>query len=84
MVTKSYGRENTWALGSCESKEAYRNNNVYTQECCFAPSEYDLKCKDSYGDGWHGGYLEIQGKKYCDDFLSGRLKNDQVTITGYL
>ena len=30
-----------------------------------------MDCKCSYGDGWHGGYLEINGVRYCDDFSSG-------------
>ena len=52
------------------------------QECCQAPGTYRLECKDRYSDGWHGGYLEIQGKKYCDDFLGGHLKTVQITIAG--
>ena len=85
VVTKKYGYENSWALGTCESKERYQSNKETTQECCQAPGTYELECKDSYGDGWHGGYLEIQGKKYCDDFQGGRgnhLKTVQVTIAG--
>ena len=30
-----------------------------------------MDCEDSYGDGWHGGYLKIHGVKYCDDFKDG-------------
>jgi len=26
---------------------------------------------DTYGDGWHGGYITINGNRYCDDFKSG-------------
>ena len=85
VVTKSYGWENTWALGACESKETYQSNKEMTQECCQAPGTYELECKDSHGDGWHGGYLEIQGKKYCEDFRGGHgnhVKKVQVTIAG--
>ena len=82
VVTKAWGGENSWALGTCESKGTYRNHKVTTQECCQAPGTYELQCKDSVGDGWHGGYLEIQGKKYCDDFRSGHLKTVQITIAG--
>ena len=83
VVTKSYGLENSWALGPCKSKETYQSNKEMTQECCQAPGTYELECKDGFGDGWHGGYLEIQGKKYCDDFLGGPgnyLKKVQVPI----
>ena len=90
LVTKNYGKENSWALGSCEStaklggSQEYGDNSEYTQECCQQPGTYELECKDTstYKDGWHGGYIEIQGQKYCDDSWSGSEKKDQVTITG--
>ena len=43
-----------------------------------------MECKDTstYKDGWHGGYIEIQGQKFCDDSWSGSEKKEQVTITG--
>ena len=53
-----------------------------TDECCQNPGTYELTCKDKYGDGWHGGYVEIQGKKYCEKFSNGKIKKKQVTITG--
>ena len=36
-----------------------------------------MQCKDSYGDGWHGGYIQIgsSATKLCSDFTSGRQKN---------
>ena len=53
-----------------------------TDECCQNPGTYELTCNCSYGDGWHGGYVEIQGKKYCEGFSGGYVKKEQVTITG--
>ena len=50
--------------------------------CCLLKGEHTLTCKDSYGDGWHGGYLEIGGKKYCKDFTAGREKTAKVHIKG--
>ena len=41
---------------------------------------YILKCKDSYGDGWNGGFIKIQGTKYCKNFNSGTEKAVNVTI----
>ena len=78
----SYDRGNSWTLGSCENEKSYGNGFQYTQECCQAPGAIELECKNSYGHGWNGGYLEIEGKKYCDDFASGKEKKEQVTITG--
>ena len=39
-------------------------------------------CKDSYGDGWNGGYIEIQGTRYCERFTSGREKAIEISIKG--
>ena len=48
----------------------YENNQEYNSECCMPKDkeEFEIQCVDVYGDGWHGGYLEINGVKYCDDF----------------
>ena len=42
-------------------------------DCSLVPGRYVLKCIDTYGDGWHGGYLVIGGTKYCESFRSGEL-----------
>ena len=83
MVTVSQGSEISWTLGSCKNEKIYGWYGAqYTQECCQAPGAIELECKDSSGDGWNGGYLEIEGNKYCDDFASGKEKKEQVTVTG--
>ena len=33
-------------------------------------TSYELKCEDDWGDGWNGGYIEIAGKRWCDDFTA--------------
>jgi len=81
IVTKSYGSENSWTFGSCSSSPfGYATNQVYTEKCCQPAGSYDFICKDSYGDGWHGGYIQIGGseEKLCLDFTSGGSK----TIVG--
>jgi hypothetical protein len=35
---------------------------------------------DSHGDGWNGGFIEIQGIPYCDNFASGSHQIIQITI----
>ena len=60
-------------MGSCSNGQEYGNRNTYTEECCQLAGDYQLVCKDSYGDGWHGGYIEILGVKYCQGFLDGDL-----------
>ena len=73
--TRSYGSETSWSIGNCQSEQAYGNHQQYSQECCLYGGDsgiYIVTCLDSYGDGWHGGYLEVNGKKYCEEFRSGR------------
>ena len=52
---------------------------VYIKQCCLPSGTHTLKCKDAWGDGWDGGYLEINGQKYCDNFNSNKHEED-ITI----
>ena len=77
-VTKDWGHEIEWNIGgathaSCENEQSYENDQEYTQQCCLPANatEFPITCKDTYGDGWHGGYLEINGETYCEDFSDG-------------
>jgi len=79
--TEAWGYENSYAIGTCVSKQSYQTRRNYVEECCLAPGTYNLDCKCTYGDGWHGGYLEIDGVKYCDDFRSGHKKTVSVGWT---
>ena len=75
--TERWGNEISYAIGTCASKRRYSNGRNYEEECCLAPGNYTLDCNDSWGDGWNGGYLEIDGKKYCDRFI-GRKESVNV------
>ena len=62
------------------------------EDCVIAPNDrrhssitkYKLICEDSYGDGWHGGHLIIQGTSYCHDFTTGFTNGNgkDLTING--
>ena len=80
-TTKTYGSDNSWSLGPCTSNRSYGNNQVYEQNCCMSNGNYSLTCKDSYKDGWHGGYIEIEGNRYCESFRSGHEKKVMVQVT---
>ena len=82
IVTKSYGRENTWTFGSCSSSQRYSSRREYIERCCLSSGEQTLTCKDGYGDGWHGGYIEIQGEKYCKNFRRGKQKKIGINVLG--
>ena len=70
-VTKAWGSEISWTVGECANNQQYASRRTYNQTCCLAEGEWPVTCSDSYGDGWHGGYLVIDGNKFCDDFTSG-------------
>ena len=84
-VTKDWGHEIEWNIGgsthaSYENEQRYENDQEYTQQCCLPKdqSEFAITCKDTYGDGWHGGYLEIEGEKYCEEFTNGDELSDTL------
>ena len=58
----------------------HESHNTHEAECCLPPGEYTLECKDSYGDGWHGGYITINGTEYCKNFNSSSLETHEILI----
>ena len=80
LITKSLAFENSWTLDSCQSKGGYANNNEYVEKCCLSPGSYILECKDSDGDGWHMGYIELDGTKYCESFTDGSKETNEITF----
>ena len=83
LTTAQYGFESSWSLGTCSSSQSYSSDEEYVEQCCLDVGVYTLKCLDQFGDGWHGGFIEIQATQYCEDFSSGNDKSIQVTIGKY-
>ena len=60
---------------------SYDENEEYNHECCLPRdvNEFTITCLaedttaagDEVAGGWNGGYIEINGGKYCDDFSAG-------------
>ena len=82
--TVGYGHENSWNIGCadqycqmCANDVTFSSRGQHHQKCCLPAdqNEYSINCFDSSEDGWHGGYLEINGIKYCEDFLDGSMTN---------
>ena len=78
--TTDWGHEVRWSIRgpttnfTCESHfAAYDNYNSYFQRCCLPTVEngFIITCKDTYGDGWHGATLLIDGNSYCGSFDEG-------------
>jgi len=84
LYTFAYGNEVTWDLAGvsgCDSGNLYfGDNGFYEFECCIPDGSFTLNCQDSYHDGWHNGYLEIEGHKFCDDFQNGHTMTETVTF----
>lgn len=58
---------------SCESSTRFYNMQIYTQGCCLPAkeTEFALTCIDTSQDGWKGAFIEIEGKRYCENFHKG-------------
>ena len=79
VTTKSYPGENTFeilnAAGEVVCKGGpFDDRKEYPQpSCSLTDKTYTIKCIDSYGDGWHGGFISLGSEKYCEDFRRGHL-----------
>ena len=82
ITTKNNANMVRWKLEECSNPESYDEFSSYEQRCCMAPGQYTLICQNTeYPDGWYGGYIEIQGHRYCDDFLAYQAMR-RITIKG--
>ena len=80
-VQMSVGEEVSWKLGS-KTFGPYNEIEIgiVSEEVCIQRGTHKLVCNDTAGDGWHGGYIEIDNKRYCDNFTSGSDMTIEVTI----
>ena len=80
MTTKSWGNEIRFEIVDSSGDKVCqggpfpsRKNDIVT-DCEIQGSGMTLKCIDTFGDGWHGGFITIGGEKFCEDFKRGHLK----------
>mmetsp|Transcript_76224 Transcript_76224/g.145059 ORF Transcript_76224/g.145059 Transcript_76224/m.145059 type:complete len:269 (+) Transcript_76224:51-857(+) len=91
--TRQYGNENSWFIHGCYLSDTggmcagggYGSQQSYKASCCCPLDKVEvmLQCRCSYGDGWHGGYIEINGDgvEYCKGFLSGYRDFGHVSLS---
>ena len=89
--TSNLERENVtmrWKLGTCTSLNSiqtgatYQYPALYTERCCLEPGRYTLVCYNSPpSQGWNDAYLTINGRRYCDDFISYK-SFQKILVTG--
>jgi hypothetical protein len=96
VLTSSFGSEVSWEItdntnviceGGRNTGTNYASSTFYeVTNCQLGGGDYTLRCIDSYGDGWHGAKVTINGFDYCGDFLStsgedvGRLMTAAFTV----
>jgi Secretion system C-terminal sorting domain len=66
VCTQNFGSEMSWNLVDSDgnvvaSSAGYTSWYCYTESLCLADGCYTLNMSDSWGDGWNGGYVMIQG-----------------------
>ena len=84
LETRSWGNEISWAIMqddkiACASEAVgtYGSHNMFAFECKLCTNtKYKIHCKDSFGDGWHGGFLTVNGYTYCDGFCTHTCSGD--------
>ena len=60
----------------------YTDYMLYIHRCCIDPGQYTLTCINTkHPHGWKNGYIEIEGYRYCDDFMSYKAMR-RISITG--
>jgi Secretion system C-terminal sorting domain len=66
VCTQLFGSEISWSLvdsdgNAVAASSGYSSWNCYNQSFCVADGCYTLNMSDSWGDGWNGGYIIVQG-----------------------
>jgi hypothetical protein len=85
LETKDYGSEITWNIdGQIQSAQSYGGDQVYTQSVCLSDGSHTLNMIDSFGDGWHGGFISIGSvlSEAGSDFTDGSSKSVTFTVGG--
>ena len=92
LTTKDWANDISWSVGSCKSSGkgypyqcsangGYPNNQEFVEHCCLQQGVYNVSCYDCSGDSWgEGAYLDINGKKYCENF-TGNSQETKLNLT---
>ena len=79
---KESGNQISWSIGchdkSCaECVSTPKSGKKYTQQCCLPANQqsFSIKCRSW---GVDGGYLEINGKRYCEQFFPNVLAIEET------
>ena len=62
----------SWRIGHCNSgmyADSLRGPFINTYRCCLTPGKHVLTCEARGQFHWRQGYVLLQGRKYCQDFI---------------
>ena len=59
VVVATYGQEVNWHIDDGEVYGPYPDYAQDTQVIFLEPGSHTLNTIDTYGDGWHGGTIEV-------------------------
>ena len=76
---KQSGYELSWSLSDCTSAQTSESYLRYTISCCLSYGAHTLSCNNA----GEGNYIEIQGRKYCQESTDGEI-SVEVEIIGKL
>ena len=77
-TTGQSGPKIHWSLGDCSSDQTLGDKQSNTTFCCLNYGNHTLNCIN----GGNGGFIEIQGKKYCEDTIEDGTLSMKVAIKG--
>ena len=67
---------------SVKEVEYWNSEVAYLDRCCLRPGIHILTCvNDKSSFGWGDSFIEIQGQRYCDDFVGAKVFR-RVFISG--
>ena len=81
----SYQNEITWELGGNSGGAPFDDlicvgGATPDVEPAAAGDTYDVNMYDSYGDGWHGNTISLNGELFGTDFTTGYESYDSVNL----
>ena len=81
----SFQSEVTWNLYDSNGGVVATGGAPFAGDFCLPDDCYQIEMLDSWGDGWNGNTLTIDGAVFGTSFTSGTVANDQVAIgaTGF-
>ena len=66
----SYQSEVAWSITDCDGNLIVSGGAPHSTVCNDLPADYVVVLSDSWGDGWNGNVLTIDGTSYTLDFTN--------------